>query len=569
MRSKFADDDLLTRGLVADILSVSKETVRKWEARGDIVPTGTSKNEQSCYRWSDLQKFPKVHEMLHSIWDKEVKIQPVRKFRSIELFAGAGGLALGLEKAGFDSVVLNEFAHDACDTLRKNRPQWNVIEGDVSKIDFTGFTDIDFVSGGFPCQAFSYAGNRFGFEDTRGTLFFEFARVIRETRPKVFLGENVRGLLTHDNGKTLEVIKGVIKEIGYTLVEPHVLKALFYHVPQKRERLALVGIRNDLAHHLADFRWPAPAQRVYTVRDALKKGELFDSDVPSSQGVSYTKWKADIIAKIQPGGYWRDLPIPLQKQLLKGSFHLEGGKTGIGRRLSWDEPSLTLTCAPAQNQTGRCHPLETRPLTVREYARIQTFPDEWFFCGSVASQYKQIGNAVPVNLAHALGRSLISLLNRMEKANPTLIEKEPEIRYGVRASTGAVQLMLFETSPLYLVHALPVTLLGTYRKTCCDWIVSQNLYNYPVSDAELETCQPLRSVCRLILKRKQDQPLYFAVLGYDIVGKSELSALGYKISRNHLASQKYILYNLTPLASPPPYDESTAVPIVGKGISKN
>ncbi len=566
MSSKFADNELLTQGLVADILSVSKETVRKWEVSGEIVPTGASRNEQSLYRWSDLQKFPKICEMLNSRWDKELKTQPVRKFRSIELFAGAGGLALGLEKAGFDSVALNEFAHDACDTLRKNRPQWNVIEGDVSKIDFTGYTDIDFVSGGFPCQAFSYAGNRFGFEDTRGTLFFEFARVIRETRPKVFLGENVRGLLTHDNGKTLEIIKGVIKEIGYTLVEPHVLKALFYRVPQKRERLALVGIRNDLVHHLSDFTWPAPAQRVYTVRDAFRKGELFDSDVPSSQGVAYTKWKADIIAKVPPGGYWRDLPIELQKQLLKGSFHLGGGKTGIGRRLSWDEPSLTLTCAPAQNQTGRCHPSETRPLTVREYARIQTFPDEWFFCGSVASQYKQIGNAVPVNLALALGRSLISLLNKMEKANPAPPQTKLNSQYGVRASNGSVQFMLFEQLSLYLVHTSPVTLLGTYRTACREWIVSNNLYNYPVSDAELETCQPLRSVCRLVLKHRQKTPLYFAVLGYNIVGKSELFALGYKTGKNHPTSQKYILYKLSPLASPPPYDESTAIPIVRKGI---
>ena len=100
--------------------------------------------------------------------------------------------------------------------------------------------------------------------------------------------------------------------------------------------------------------------------------------------------------------------------LLKNSFHLEGGKTGIGRRLSWDEPSLTLTCSPAQNQTGRCHPEETRPLTVREYARIQTFPDDWSFCGSVMSQYKQIGNAVPVNLAEALGLRLVALLNAIE-----------------------------------------------------------------------------------------------------------------------------------------------------------
>ncbi|MBN1863601.1 MAG: DNA (cytosine-5-)-methyltransferase [Victivallales bacterium] len=562
MTSKFANEELLTQGLVADILSVSKETVRKWKKNGELIPV----DGQNLYRWLDLHKFPEVQGMLSSAWDTERKIVPVRKFRSIELFAGAGGLALGLENAGFDSVAFNEFNHDSCDTLRKNRPHWNVIEGDVAQIDFTQFTDIDIVSGGFPCQAFSYAGNRFGFEDARGTLFFEFARVIRETLPRVFLGENVRGLLTHDNGRTMDAIKSVIKDLGYTLVEPRVLKALFYRVPQKRERLALVGIRNDLANHLSDFKWPSPAQRVYTVRDALKKGDLFRNDVPKSPGVSYTEWKADIIAKIPPGGYWRDLPIDLQKQLLKGSFHLGGGKTGIGRRLSWDEPSLTLTCAPAQNQTGRCHPSETRPLTVREYARIQTFPDDWEFCGSVMSQYKQIGNAVPVNLAEALGRSLIALLNKIEGTSPQIGKRRNVTLHGVRSHDGYVQPMLFEPSTLYLVHKSPVTLLGTYRKSCRDWIVANNLYNYPVTDAELDKCQYIRSVCRLILMRKHDTLLSFSVTGYSIVSKKDLAALGYNTGKNHPASQKYILYKLSPLSTMPQFDESTAMPIVGKGV---
>lgn len=116
------------------------------------------------------------------------------------------------------------------------------------------------------------------------------------------------------------------------------------------------------------------------------------------------------------GGDWRDLPLELQKEYMGASFYLGGGKTGMARRLSLDEPSLTLTCSPAQKQTERCHPLETRPLSIREYARIQTFPDDWVFAGSVASQYKQIGNAVPVNLAWAVGRSLVRLLNDMESA---------------------------------------------------------------------------------------------------------------------------------------------------------
>ena len=148
-----------------------------------------------------------------------------------------------------------------------------------------------------------------------------------------------------------------------------------------------------------------------TLQDTFYKGELYDCDVPESIGQKYPKRKAEILSKVPQGGDWRDLPEDLQKEYMKGSFYLGGGKTGMARRLSLNEPSLTLTCAPAQKQTERCHPLETRPLTVREYARIQTFPDSWVFSGSESSQYKQIGNAVPVNLAKAIGHSLIQLLN--------------------------------------------------------------------------------------------------------------------------------------------------------------
>lgn len=220
-------------------------------------------------------------------------------------------------------------------------------------------------------------------------------------------------MFTHDNGKTLEVIRNTIKELGYTLVEPHVLKAILYQVPQKRERLFLVAIRNDLAEK-ASFGWPAPYHRIMTLRDAFCKGELFNTDVPKSDGQVYPKRKKEIMDMVPMGGNWNDLPIEIQKEYLKGSFYLGGGKTGIARRLSLDEPSLTLTCAPAMKQTERCHPTETRPLTVREYARIQTFPDDWQFKGNQIAQYKQIGNAVPVNLAWAMGRSLIRLLNGLD-----------------------------------------------------------------------------------------------------------------------------------------------------------
>ncbi|WP_274572200.1 DNA cytosine methyltransferase [Neisseria leonii] len=340
-------------------------------------------------------------------------LQANSAYKSIELFAGAGGLALGLELAGFDAVLLNEWDKYACATLRANRPNWNVLGGDVSEVDFTPYRgQVDFLSGGFPCQAFSYAGLGKGFDDIRGTMFFQFARAIDEVRPKVILGENVRGLVNHDKGRTLTKIKETLKELDYMLIEPKILNAMNFRVPQKRERIFIVGIRHDLVDK-AKWHWPTPYHRPMLMSDALKAGELYDCDVPDSVGQSYPEHKKAVLDLVPQGGCWRDLPDDVARAYMKGSYFLGGGKTGMARRLSWNEPCLTLTCSPAQTQTERCHPDETRPLTVREYARIQTFPDHWEFCGSITQQYKQIGNAVPVNLAKAMGYELINLLNHL------------------------------------------------------------------------------------------------------------------------------------------------------------
>ncbi len=401
---------------LADLTGTSLATTQKWGKSG-VYPYHKNDNGKDGFYMEDLTDIEPVRLMLETNWDEEFHTVAIRDFTSVELFAGAGGLALGMHLAGFRHVLLNEVDPMACQTLRKNHPEWNVLEGDIHQIDFTPFKGkVDFLSGGFPCQAFSYAGKKGGLSDTRGTLFFELARAVKEIQPKVFMGENVKGLLSHDDGKTLEIIRNAIAELGYTLVEPRVLKAIMYQVPQKRERLILIAIRNDIAEKVK-FRWPSPYKRVMTLRDTFFKGLLFDNDVPASDGQVYPPKKAQIMAMVPEGGDWRDLPENVQKEYMGGSFYLGGGKTGMARRLSMDEPSLTLTCAPAQKQTERCHPTETRPLTVREYARIQTFPDNWDFVGNTTEQYKQIGNAVPVNLAYAIGRSLIRLFNDIDTQN--------------------------------------------------------------------------------------------------------------------------------------------------------
>lgn len=432
----------------SDLLGVSRATVGKWEQSSKYVPHIDASGKKYFFL-DELSHVPEIAAMLSTKWDKELDTSPMRPYTSIELFAGGGGLALGMEKAGFKHALLNELDPDACATLRKNRPEWDVAEQDIHNLDFTQYRGkVDFISGGFPCQAFSYAGKRLGFEETRGTMFFELARAIKEVQPKVFMAENVRGLLQHDNGRTMETIKNVIAELGYELIEPKIMKALCYNVPQKRERLIIIAIRKDIAPHVT-FKWPDVCNKIRTLRDAFFAGDLYSTDVPPSEGQKYPASKRQVMELVPEGGDWRDLPQYVAQSYMKGSYHLEGGKTGMARRLSMDEPSLTLTCAPAQKQTERCHPYETRPLTIREYARIQTFPDEWEFCGTLSSKYRQIGNAVPVNLAYAVGRALIRLFNQIEatglfpaiEGTTSKLTKTPHYRpyeYGYDLTTGAL-----------------------------------------------------------------------------------------------------------------------------------
>jgi len=327
---------------------------------------------------------------------------------AIELFAGGGGLALGLEKAKIRTLAHVEYDRSCCETLKTNRPNWNVIYSDISKIDFTPFRGkVDIITGGFPCQAFSYAGKKMGLEDTRGTLFYEFARCVKETDPCIFMAENVRGLISHDNGRTLSLIKEVLEQLGYR-VQYQLINAVDYGVPQKRERIIIIGTKEGVV-----FEFPKKSKKKKVLKDAL-------IDVPLSEGQSYSGSKKRILSMIPPGGCWRDLPPDVQKEYMGKSFYSGGGRTGMARRLSWDEPCLTLTCSPSQKQTERCHPDEVRPFTVREYARIQTFPDDWQFCGGIGDKYKQIGNAVPVALAKQLGDSLRKAVIECDCRKPSI-----------------------------------------------------------------------------------------------------------------------------------------------------
>lgn len=348
-------------------------------------------NSNQIYLTEFLDTFEKQDEPAYS---------PIKKLKSLELFAGAGGLALGLEKSGFEPVALVEFEKNAAETLRKNRPCWNVLNDDVSNISEKKLEEyfdlkigeLDLLSGGAPCQPFSYAGNRLGLEDTRGTLFYHYDVFLNKLKPKTFLFENVRGLTTHDNGKTYKTITDIFENEGYN-IQSKIVNAWDYGVPQKRERIIIIGVRKDLN---IQIKFPKPHQYKPVLKDVLK-------DIPESIGMEYSEYKRNIFKLVPPGGYWRDIPEDVAKEYMKSCFYMGGGRTGILRRLSLEEPSLTVLTSPSQKQTDRCHPIHDRPFNIRESARIQTFPDDWDFFGAIGQQYKQIGNAVPVNLAYEIG----------------------------------------------------------------------------------------------------------------------------------------------------------------------
>ena len=212
--------EYMTLSETSEYIGKSKETLRRWDKEGKLTAVREPMSNYRVYRKSDVDtlfadflEYDNVKETISNY------VEPHNEYTVLELFAGAGGLAVGMEKAGLKCVALNEIDKWACQTLRKNRPNWNVLEGDIKSFDFTEYENkVDIVTGGFPCQAFSYAGKKLGLSDARGTLFYEFARAVKEVNPPICIGENVRGLLSHENGKTLQGMISILDEIGYNVV---------------------------------------------------------------------------------------------------------------------------------------------------------------------------------------------------------------------------------------------------------------------------------------------------------------------------------------------------------------
>jgi DNA (cytosine-5)-methyltransferase 1 len=348
----------------------------------------------------------------------------------ISIFSGAMGLDLGLERAGLDVLVCQDINPIACETVKFNKPSVRVLCGDLRDISTGDLLlaaglkpDEPFlVAGGPPCQSFSTAGRRESISDPRGGLFREFLRVVEEARPRFFLMENVKGLLsaavTHlplhmrdreleadeQLGSAFQLILGEFCRIGYKFAYT-ILDAVNYGSPQFRERLVILGSRDNEPLFL-----PVPTHfqrhqddglRWVTLRQAIE--HLENNPGPAA---AFSPERAKYLDFVPPGGNWRNLPDQLLRKAMGAAYEAAGGKMGFYRRLSYEEPSPTLVTSPVQKATMLCHPKITRPLSVSEYAAIQEFPDNWQFAGSLVEQYRQIGNAVPVPLGYSLGRTL-------------------------------------------------------------------------------------------------------------------------------------------------------------------
>ena len=384
----------------------------------------------------------------HAPARRRQKVRQIHKPSVVSLFTCGMGLDLGFEKAGFDIRYTNDITSFACSTISANRPRVHCDEGDITHIrseeivcrSRLGPEGPDVVIGGPPCQSFSTAGRRRGLRDKRGAALLEYIRIISDLRPKFFVFENVPGLLSaakdhvpfydrqpgmkltkaQEYGSVFAEIMSLLRKLDGYKVEWRKINAADYGVPQKRIRLVLIGSRvvdpalviDDLAKSakFADPKKAAAAGRRpwRTLRDALDG--LEDNE---KEHVEFPRW-GTYLKHVPPGGCWVDLPKRLVRRAMKGAADSDdprkrgkqGGRRGFYRRLSWDAPAPTLVVSPAQFGSCICHPDEERPLTVREYARVQGFPDSWDFIGSTAQKYRMVGEAVPIDLARAVASAV-------------------------------------------------------------------------------------------------------------------------------------------------------------------
>lgn len=381
-------------------------------------------------------------------------VQPDTRQRSpvaLSFFSGAMGLDLGIEKAGFHVRLACEIDKFCRQTIALNRPDTALL-GDINDysandiLNAAGLKkgeDIDLIIGGPPCQAFSTAGKRQGFNDDRGNVFLKYLDLALELQPKFLVIENVRGLLScpmehrpHDlrgegfpdlsedelKGGALNFIIKRLEKSGYGF-SFNLYNSANFGTPQIRERVVIICSRDG---NKPPFLVPTHSENG---EHGLPKWRTFKScvqKIETHHHLTFPEKRLQYYRMLKPGQNWKDLPEHLQKAAMGQSFYAGGGKTGFLRRLAWNKPAPTLVTHPAMPATDLAHPEENRPLSIEEYKRIQEFPDNWILAGPLIQQYKQIGNAVPISLGFAVGNLIKNLL---QQKDVTCFSNFPYSRY--------------------------------------------------------------------------------------------------------------------------------------------
>lgn len=346
---------------------------------------------------------------------------------ALSFFTGAMGFDIGLKNTGIESLLACENDKACRQTITQNNPDialigdiWDYTADDIYKMaGLSRDTKVDIMFGGPPCQAFSTAGRQGGLNDPRGNVFLRYIDLIEDIRPTYIVIENVRGLLSAEGTVRGKTIKGGallsivtrLREFGYTL-SFNLYNAANFGAAQIRERLIMIGY---LGRDKVPYLTPTHSDKVAyglpkwrTIREAFKR-------LPVGIEHTYTPFSDKRLYYYQylkEGQNWRDLPVDMQEKALGKAYYTSGGRTGFYRRLSYDKPSPTLLTSPVMFSTALAHPTESRPLSIEEYSVIQGFPIDWVFCGSVSDKYRQIGNAVPIQLGEAIGKTILAHMHR-------------------------------------------------------------------------------------------------------------------------------------------------------------
>lgn len=429
--------DLLSVYDVSGRLEVSEQYVRR------LLREGQMAGEKISGSWTVRESAVEAYQTgcepgLEPVEDHPVRQRKKGGIKALSFFSGAMGLDLGLERAGIEVSLACESDKACRATIEANRPDIALLK-DINDYDaiqvreaagLGAREEIHLIAGGPPCQAFSSAGHRKGFDDARGNVFLKYIELGLALHPRYLVIENVRGLLSaalkhrpHEQrgkgfpplssdelpGGALAHVLSMLQDAGYG-VSFNLYNAANFGSPQTRERVIIIAARDG---NILPFLAPTHSQlgqyglpKWRTFRQAVKGMTTVQHEY-----VRFPEKRIKYYRLLKAGQNWRDLSPELQKEALGNSYFSGGGKTGFLRRLAWDKPAPTLVTHPAMPATDLCHPIEDRPLSVQEYARLQEFPDTWQFQGTLVDRYRQIGNAVPAGLGHALGKLLVSKLS--------------------------------------------------------------------------------------------------------------------------------------------------------------